>query len=128
MGDVPADSFPRGTGSSAGAMRRSFLLLLSSTLALLALASGSAADRSPTQVFPESWSPDGRYITLDSGFEIHPDGTGQRRIPGGGFGYAWSSDGRFLAFSAKGNDVLGTGGGIFVETANGGHRRELTRQ
>jgi Tol biopolymer transport system component len=107
----------------------SFLLLLFAVL--MAPAVDSTADVSPSQVFPKSWSPDGRYIIVAGGhgeYEVHPDGLGARRVPGGGYGYAWSSNGRFLAFGAKGNDVLGAGGGIFVESASGGRVRQLTHQ
>jgi Tol biopolymer transport system component len=74
---------------------------------------------------PVSWSPDGKWILLDrQGFgadhlwEVHPDGSGLRELPGPvGAGYAWSSDGK----------LTGLGSNLVVIDPSTGRRQVLRR-
>jgi len=59
---------------------------------------------------PVAWSPDGKWILLDRQigtgpdhlWEVHPDGSGLRQLPGPvGAGIAWSSDGKLTGLGSK---------------------------
>ena len=54
---------------------------------------------------------------------LNADGTGERRLLGGGLGPVWSPDGRFIAFIPENQDIVR--GSVGVIQADGTGRRKL---
>jgi TolB protein len=81
----------------------------------------------------ESWSPDGRlfagwrsygqYNNRFLSLVLNADGTGERRLLGGGLGPVWSPDDRFIAFIPENQDIIR--GSVGVIQANATGRRQL---